>query len=69
MHIEVERGLSIEEGDRIAHEVRDRIQEVTGCRYCTIHMDPVKIEAPAADVETAKPRHAREGPIAQGPDP
>ncbi len=55
MHIEVQRGLPIEEADRIAAEVRDRVHQATGCRYCTIHMDPVRPEAflpmeqPAAD--------------------
>lgn len=40
MHIEVQRGLSIEEADRIADEVRQKVHQATGCRYCTIHMDP-----------------------------
>jgi cation diffusion facilitator family transporter len=45
MHIEVQRGLPIEEADRIADEVRDRVHQATGCRYCTIHMDPIPPEA------------------------
>lgn len=45
MHIEVQRGLSIEEADRIADEVRQKVHQATGCRYCTIHMDPVPPEA------------------------
>lgn len=55
MHIEVQRGMSIEEADRIAHQVRDRIQEATGCRYCTIHTDPVRIVAPSVDTGTTRP--------------
>ncbi len=45
MHIEVQRGLTIEEADRIADEVRQKVHQATGCRYCTIHMDPVPPEA------------------------
>lgn len=40
MHIEVQRGMPIEDADRIAERVRERIQEETGCRYCVIHVDP-----------------------------
>ncbi|MBW6463240.1 MAG: cation diffusion facilitator family transporter [Firmicutes bacterium] len=40
MHIEVPRGITIEEADRIAEEVRDLIHKNTGCRYCGIHIDP-----------------------------
>jgi len=39
MHIEVRRGLSIEEADRIAEEVRERVYQATGCRYCIVHVD------------------------------
>ncbi|MGD1994340.1 MAG: cation diffusion facilitator family transporter [Anaerolineae bacterium] len=39
MHIEVQRGTAIEEADRIAEEVRERIHQETGCLYCVIHMD------------------------------
>jgi divalent metal cation (Fe/Co/Zn/Cd) transporter len=39
MHITVRRGLPIEEADRIAEEVRERIHRETGCLYCVIHMD------------------------------
>jgi cation diffusion facilitator family transporter len=45
MHIQVQRGLPIEEADRIADEVREKVHQATGCRYCTIHMDPVPPEA------------------------
>ena len=50
LHIEVERGLPIEEADRLAEEVRRRVHQATGCRYCVIHMDPAGPEkAPQAD--------------------
>jgi len=39
-HIEVKRGKSIEEGDRICIEVHKRVTEATGCRYLVIHVDP-----------------------------
>ncbi len=39
MHIVVRRGLPIEEADRIAEEVRERMQRETGCRHCVIHVD------------------------------
>jgi cation diffusion facilitator family transporter len=39
MHIEVQRGLSIEEADRIAEEVRDKVHESVSGRYCVIHVD------------------------------
>jgi len=48
MHIEVRRGLPIEEADRIAQEVRKRVEGATGCRHCVIHVDPVGGEAAAA---------------------
>ena len=57
------------EPEDIAHEVRDRIQEATGCRYCTIHTDPVKIEAPSVDTKTAGQVETAEGPIARDSDP
>jgi divalent metal cation (Fe/Co/Zn/Cd) transporter len=45
MHIEVKPGTPIEEADRIAEEVRDRIhQSVTG-RYCVIHVDPAQAKS------------------------
>jgi cation diffusion facilitator family transporter len=40
LHIEVQRGLPIEEADRVAEEVRQRVHQATGCRYCVIHVDP-----------------------------
>lgn len=45
MHIEVQRGLPIEEADCIADEVRDKVHQAPGCRYCTIHRDPIPPEA------------------------
>jgi cation diffusion facilitator family transporter len=40
MHIVVQRGISIEEADRIAEEVRERVHQGTNGRYCIIHVDP-----------------------------
>ncbi len=40
MHIEVRRGLPIEEADRLAEEVRQKVHQATGCKYCVIHVDP-----------------------------
>lgn len=48
MHIEVRRGLPIEEADRIAEEVRERVQQATGCRHCFVHVDASAGEAAAA---------------------
>jgi len=39
-HIEVPKGTPIEEADRIAHEVEERISLETGCQHCVIHLDP-----------------------------
>lgn len=39
-HIDVARGTPIEEADRIAHEVDDRVGRETECQYCIIHVDP-----------------------------
>ncbi len=39
-HIEVDPGISIEEADRIAEEVHEKVHEEMGCQYCFIHMDP-----------------------------
>jgi len=39
-HIEVRRGLPVEEADRISLEVHKRVKQATGCRYCVIHVDP-----------------------------
>jgi len=45
MHIEVQRGISIEEADRIAEKVRELIHRKTGCRYCGIHVDPADADS------------------------
>jgi ferrous-iron efflux pump FieF len=39
LHIEVARGLPIEEADRIAEEVKRRIHEGSDTGYCVIHVD------------------------------
>jgi cation diffusion facilitator family transporter len=44
MHIEVQRGLPIEEADRIAREVRERVHQGTKPGYCYIHVDPAEPE-------------------------
>jgi len=41
-HIEVARGTLIEEADRIAEEVRERVSRETGCQHCVIHVDPAE---------------------------
>lgn len=53
MHIEVERGLPIEEADRIAEEVRRRIHEDTEADYCVIHVDAVAPPTATGDVPQA----------------
>lgn len=42
MHLEVAKGTSIEEADRIAETVRKRLQEELRCGYCVIHVDPTE---------------------------
>ncbi len=44
MHIEVQRGLPIEEADRIAEQVHERIHEGEGGEsgFCVIHVEPAK---------------------------
>jgi divalent metal cation (Fe/Co/Zn/Cd) transporter len=39
-YIEIARGTPVEEADKIAHEVQEKIAEETGCKYCTIHVHP-----------------------------
>jgi len=39
-HIEVAKGTPIEEADRIAEEVQERVSRETGCQHCVIHVDP-----------------------------
>ena len=57
MHIEVPRGLSIEAADRIADEVRQKVHQATGCRYCVIHVDPAKAEDTVPKEEAANPQN------------
>lgn len=52
MHIEVERGLPIEEADRIAEEVKRRIHEGAETGYCVIHVDAA--ERPVTRDESPK---------------
>jgi len=40
-HIDVAKGTPIEEADRIAHEVEERVSQETDCQHCVIHVDPV----------------------------
>nr|MDO8081343.1 cation diffusion facilitator family transporter [Candidatus Freyarchaeota archaeon] len=39
-HIEVAKGTPIEEADRIAEEVNEKVSRETGCQHCVIHVDP-----------------------------
>jgi cation diffusion facilitator family transporter len=39
LHIEVRRGLPIEEADRIAEEVQALVRQVTNSGYCVVHVD------------------------------
>ena len=39
MHIEVQRGLPIEEADRIAEQVLERLHQDADSGYCVIHVD------------------------------
>jgi len=41
-HIEVARGTKIEEADRIAEEVREKVHQIASGRYCVIHVDPAR---------------------------
>lgn len=45
LHIDVARGTPIEEADRIAHEVQQRISQDTGCQHCVIHVDPAETQS------------------------
>jgi cation diffusion facilitator family transporter len=40
LHMEVEKETSIEEANRIAHEVEERVGQEVNCQYCVIHVDP-----------------------------
>jgi len=39
-HIEVAKGTPIEEADRIAEEVKEKVSRETDCQHCVIHIDP-----------------------------
>ncbi len=41
-HIEVDRGMSLEEANRIAEEVHRKVHKEVGCHYCFIHVDPTE---------------------------
>jgi cation diffusion facilitator family transporter len=40
-HIEVAKGTTVEEADRISEEVKRDVSRETGCKYCVIHIDPL----------------------------
>lgn len=42
MHIQVERGQTIEDADAIAEEVCEKVNSEAGCPYCVIHIDPTE---------------------------
>jgi cation diffusion facilitator family transporter len=50
IHIEVASGMSIDEADRLAHEVERRIYQESGCQYCVIQVHP-----PHTDEEEKEP--------------
>jgi cation diffusion facilitator family transporter len=41
-HIEVAKNTPIEEADRIAEEVKEKISRKTSCRHCVIHVNPAE---------------------------
>ncbi len=43
-HIEVARGTPVEEADRIAEEVNEKVGQQTGCQHCVIHVDPAETD-------------------------
>jgi cation diffusion facilitator family transporter len=45
LHIEVHKGMTIEEADRIAEQVRSLVIKSTGCSFCTVHVDPAGEES------------------------
>jgi divalent metal cation (Fe/Co/Zn/Cd) transporter len=38
-HIEVAKGTLIEEANKIAEEVKEKVNRKTGCQHCVIHVD------------------------------
>jgi cation diffusion facilitator family transporter len=45
MHVEVRRGLPVEEADRIAHEVEARVHQKLSPGFCVVHADPAEPES------------------------
>ena len=43
MHIEVQKGMPVEEADRIAEDVREKVHREVKGGYCVIHMDAAGI--------------------------
>ncbi len=48
MHIEVRRGLPIEDAEVIAEEVTDRVHAGANGGFCMVHVDPAKLEDDAS---------------------
>lgn len=46
LHVEVKRGMSIEDADTIATEVKTRIHRLTNYGYCIVHTDPEGSQLP-----------------------
>jgi ferrous-iron efflux pump FieF len=46
LHLEVKRGLPIEQADAIATEVKARIHQLTNYGYCIVHTDPEGSQPP-----------------------
>lgn len=42
LHIEVAKGTLIEDADKIAEEVKEKISKEIGCKHCVIHVDPAE---------------------------
>jgi len=53
LHIEVQRGTSIEEADRIAEEVEQRVHAGTKSGFCIIHVDPAGPCRPCLGLDAA----------------
>jgi divalent metal cation (Fe/Co/Zn/Cd) transporter len=39
-HIELPRETTIEEADKIVHQIKEKVEHVTGCEHCIIQVDP-----------------------------
>ncbi len=57
MHIEVKRGLPVEEGDRIAEAVMEKLKNELGVHYCAIHTDAQEIAKPPEDTAAEVTQH------------